>query len=607
MVLVTLAEHRISLANKRNFSGLKIVYLYRKLRCSCSILSVILAVEAIAPEVAAQTANISGLQSETILSQLPNPIIPKTPEQPTPTPPPIREEPLQPSSPTPTAPERLPDIPGTMRVERFEFIGSTVFSDEKLVEVTKGFIGREITFAELLQVEATITKLYTDAGYVNSGAVIPSDQNISRQGNIVKIQIIEGSIENIRVTGTRRLSPNYVRSRLAIAATRPLNTNRLLRALQLLQLDPLIRNISAELSAGSRPDRSLLEVRVTEADSFNVEFFADNGRAPSVGSFRRGIRINQRNLVGFGDGLGVIYTNTDGSNALDLSYTIPFNPRNGTIRMAGGLTFTEVIEPPFDLADITGNSRYYELTLRQPIIQTPTQEFALGLTASRQESETTLLGENYPLSPGADDEGRTRISAIRFLQEYTQRNPREVFAVRSQFSLGIGAFDATINNSAPDSRFFAWRGQAQYVRLLAPETLLVLRSDAQLATRGLVPLEQFGLGGFRSVRGYRQDALLTDNGVLGSAEVQIPIFRLRRQRGVLQVIPFIDFGTTWNSLGRDNPDPNTLLGLGLGVQWRQGERFIARFEYGLPLLEIDARDRTLQEKGLYFSVEYRPF
>lgn len=133
-------------------------------------------------------------------------------------------------------------------------------------------------------------------------------------------------------------------------------------------------------------------------------------------------------------------------------------------------------------------------------------------------------------------------------------------------SLGIGALNATIHEEPPDSRFLAWRGQVQYVRLLAPETLLVLRSDAQLANRTLLPLEQFGLGGIRSVRGYRQDVLLTDNGVLTSAEIRVPIYRTLQQRKVLQVIPFIDFGTTWNSSGRKNPDTNTLLGVGLGLQ-----------------------------------------
>ena len=89
--------------------------------------------------------------------------------------------------------------------------------------------------------------------------------------------------------------------------------------------------------------------------------------------------------------------------------------------------------------------------------------------------------------------------------EYQQRNSQQALALRSQFNLGLNVFNATVNNEPPDTRFFSWRGQGQYVRVLAPQTLLVLRSDLQLSTRALVPLEQFALGGLNSVRGYRQD------------------------------------------------------------------------------------------------------
>ena len=57
--------------------------------------------------------------------------------------------------------------------------------------------------------------------------------------------------------------------------------------------------------------------------------------------------------------------------------------------------------------------------------------------------------------------------------------------------------------------YFSWRGQAQLVRLLAPDTLFLIRADVQLADRALVPLEQIGVGGQETVRGYRQDLLLS--------------------------------------------------------------------------------------------------
>ncbi|RCJ26472.1 hemolysin activation/secretion protein [Nostoc sp. ATCC 53789] len=496
-----------------------------------------------------------------------------------------------------------------MVVERFEVLGSTVFSPEELALATAEFTKRPISLAEVYQARSKITDLYVRNGYITSGAYIPP-QTI--QSGVVKIQVVEGKLEDIQVTGTRRLNPNYVRSRLAIATSAPLNRQRLLEALQLLQLNPLIQNVSAELSAGSRTGSSLLEVKVSEAKTFSSQIVLDNGRSPSVGSFRRRLQLNEANLLGLGDALGVAYTNTDGSNSLDANYTLPLNPRNGTLTFNYGITSSNVIESPFDVLDIHSDSRYYELTFRQPIVQTPTQEFALGLTASRRESDISSLlqREGFPgsvLSPGADEQGHTKVSAFRFFQEWTSRNSREVIALRSQFSLGIDILSPTINQNAPDSRFFAWQGQAQWVRLLAPETLMLLRLNTQLASRTLLPLEQFGLGGQDSIRGYRQDYLLTDNGTFVSAEVQVPILRLPKIDSTLQVVPFVDFGVGWNSSDRENPNPNTLAAVGLGLRWSQGDRFTVRLDWGVPLISVESNERTLQENGLYFSLLYNPF
>lgn len=533
-----------------------------------------------------------------------SPVPPPKPPQPLP---PL-EDLLPPSRPTPTPSESIPGkLPETIIVERFEVIGSTVFSPEELALVLAKFTNRPISLTEVFQARTAITELYIKKGYITSGAYIPAQ---TMQSGVVTIQVVEGKLEDIQVTGTRRLKRNYIRSRLAIATEPPLNRERLLKALQLLQLNPLIQNLSAELTAGTRPATSILQIQIQEAKSFSSQIVLDNRRSPSVGNFRRRLQVNQANLLGFGDGLSLAYTNTDGSNAFDANYTFPLNSRNGTLSFYYGTTSSEIIERPFNFLDIQSASRYYELTFRQPVIQTPTQEFALGFTASRRESEASYnpgeIGRIGFPSIGADDEGRTRVSALRFFQEWTARNSREVIAARSQFNIGLGALGATINSNPPDSRFFSWQGQAQWVRLLAPDTVLLLRADMQLASTALLPLEQIGLGGLDSVRGYRQDFLLTDNGAFASAEVQVPILRVREIDGVLQIIPFVDFGVGWNSSDKDNPNPNTLASAGLGLRWSQSDRFTARLDWGIPLISVDSRERTWQENGLYFSIQYNP-
>ncbi|MEM9923114.1 MAG: ShlB/FhaC/HecB family hemolysin secretion/activation protein [Cyanobacteria bacterium P01_D01_bin.50] len=531
------------------------------------------------------------------------------PEQNLPLPPP--SDLLRPS-PTPTVPEITPpgELPQTITVNKIEIKGSTVFSEEDFKEITDKYIGRPVTFPELLQLRSEITKLYLDSQYITSGAFLPIQKF---QDGIVEIEVIEGGLEDIEIKGNRRLNSGYVRSRVAPGAKKPLNRKKLLETLQLLQLNPLIDKLSAELSAGTRPGESLLEITIEETKTFNTQLSIDNARSPAVGSFRRQIQISEANLFGWGDAIGVGYSNTDGSNAFDFNYTLPLNPRNGTLSFSYGISDSDVIEDPFSVLDIQSESRYYELSFRQPILQTPSKELAVGLTASRRESKASLFNGDipFPNSPGSDDEGRTRISAVRFFQEWTNRTSSQVFALRSQFSIGLDALDSTINSSSPDSRFYAWRGQAQWVRLLAPDTLLLLRGDVQLADRPLVPLEQIGVGGQETVRGYRQDALLTDNAVFASAEIRFPIARFSGENNILQLAPFIDFGTAWNRGDSDDSgdelDTNTLLSLGLGLRLQLQERLSARFDWGIPLITIEGEKDTLQENGLYFSVVYNPF
>ena len=492
------------------------------------------------------------------------------------------------------------NVPEQIVVKDFDVVGSSIFSDRELNQAVKSYRNRPLTLPELFQARSTITELYTEKGYVSSGAYIPPQE---LDNGTVKIAVLEGQLEEISVSGTDNLSPKYISQRIETAAGKPINVDSLLSALQLLRLDPLIENVSAELSAGIRPGTSLLDIKIQEADVFNVSTSFNNSRSPSVGTNQRSIGINHGNLLGFGDRLNLEYANTKGSNAFDVGYGLPFNSKNGTIDAAFGTNSNDVIEDPFSPLDIESKSRYYELSLRQPILLEPTKEFALGMSLTRTESETFLLDDSFQLSRGANDEGETRISAVRLFQEFVNRNDKEVLAFRSQFSLGVDAFNPTINDDGePDSTFLSWRGQSQWVRRLDEDFLLLLRGDAQISGGNLVPLEQFRIGGVNSARGYRQDLSLGDSGLFGSAELRIPVLRFKKFDGLVQVAPFFDVGTVWNS-GDVEVTNATLPAIGVGLNLSLGDRFNARLDWGIPLTSVEGEDSSLQEDGVYFSID----
>jgi hemolysin activation/secretion protein len=195
------------------------------------------------------------------------------------------------------------------------------------------------------------------------------------------------------------------------------------------------------------------------------------------------------------------------------------------------------------------------------------------------------------------------VTVLRLSQDWEERSRQSVLAFRSQFSIGLDAFDATTNNTETDGRFFSWLGQFQWVQQLSPRALLLTRVYAQLTPDSLLSLEQFSLGGIDTVRGYRQNQIVSDNGVFGSIELRVP---LTSDPNVLQISPFFDVGTTWNEREL-NSDPATLASLGLGLRWLITPDLSVRLDYGIPLIESNNEGDTLQDNGIYFSIQYQPF
>ncbi len=105
---------------------------------------------------------------------------------------------------------------------------------------------------------------------------------------------------------------------------------------------------------------------------------------------------------------------------------------------------------------------------------------------------------------------RCLVSVLRFYQEWVHRNTTQVLAARSQFSFGIDAFDATVNNTGTDGRFFSWLGQFQWVQQLSKRILLLTRITTQLTPDSLLSLEKFSIGGVDTVWGYRQNQLVQE-------------------------------------------------------------------------------------------------
>lgn len=503
--------------------------------------------------------------------------------------------------PTPDGILPEPSVPDTsFFVEQIEIVGNTVLQDE-IAALTATYENRQVTFDELLTLRSQITQLYVEQGYITSGAFLPSNQVLS--DGTVTIQVVEGAVEDIQVNGTQHLQTHYVRDRLELATDAPLNQGDLLESLQLLQLDPFVSQINAELTAGSAPGQNVLRVDVDEPSPFTASVGTDNYRPPSIGSAQVQVGVGYSNLVGIGDRITASYGRTDGLDIFDVGVSAPLNARDGRLSFQFNSSESEIIEDDFEELEIRSETQSYSLSFRQPVVRSPQTEVALGIALDLRRRQTFILDDiPFSFSEGPEN-GESNATVIRFFQDWVDRGENRVLAARSQFSIGIDAFDATVNDSGTDARFVSWIGQFQWVQQISSRNLLVARISTQLTPDSLLSLEQFSVGGVDTVRGYTQNQLVGDNGILGSIELRLPLTRDPQR---LQLTPFIEVGTVWNNR-TPNPDPSTIAGVGVGLQWLIGSDLVARLDYGIPLINVDNNSNTLQSDGLYFSLQFQPF
>ncbi|NEO99384.1 MAG: ShlB/FhaC/HecB family hemolysin secretion/activation protein [Symploca sp. SIO2E9] len=480
-----------------------------------------------------------------------------------------------------------------------EVMGHTVLHTE-IAEQVDCYLGKEIRLSDLFNLRSRITKLYIEAGYITSGAFLPNNQDLT-DGSI-QIKVVEGRIEALQVNDLKRLPEGYIRARLSRAMNVPFNRQALEEGLQLLQLDPLLERVNAELTAGKGSGKSLLILDIQPADTFGISLAADNHRSPSIGSSGTNLGLTINNPLGFGDSLIASYGRTEGLNLYDLSYFVPVNAQGGTLKFSFNNGDSRIVQDVFRNVGIRSDTTTVSTGFRQPLVQTPTTEFALGLDFDWKHSQSYILDDipfSFSIGP---EEGQSQLRVFRFYQDWVKRSESRVLAARSQFNLGLDIFDATNNNSGIDGQFFSWLAQFQWFEQVSPRLLMLTRLSTQLTPDTLLPIERFSLGGIGTVRGYAQNQLVADNAVTGSLEFRIPI---SNDPNKIQLTSFLDVGIGWNNQTPD-PEQSFLLGTGLGVRWAVNRNIFLRLDYGIPIVSVNDTGDSLQEDGLYFIVDYQP-
>ncbi len=512
-----------------------------------------------------------------------------------------------PPAPHIVAPEQIQS--GSVRIflRAVEIEGNTVFSDEQLQTIAKPYLGRPVSLTDLEALREAFTQHYIDKGYINSGALLP-DQTFKH--GVIRYRIIEGRLSAIQVSGTDRLNPAYVSSRLRLGAQSPLNFHTLQERFQMLLTDPLIERMYGRLMPGRQPGESIFDVKIVRERPYQLNVGFNNHRPPSVGAEQGTLNGWVRNLTGWGDEFNLDIVYSEGSLAGGGGVSVPLTPYDTRFHFNFSLSQTTVIEQPLDDLDIKSRYSGYNFALTQPLYQSLQHNLSFGSTLSIRKNQMELLGIDFPFSAGDDNNGRSQSTAVRNALDYTYRDEQQALAFRSTLSVGVHAFGATWwNNRQADSDFVSWLNQIQYARQILPNgTQVLFNSAVQWSNDSLLPLERFALGGARGVRGYRENDLVRDQGYLLSLEFRYPLFDNGADGfpGKLSLAPFMDYGEAWNrGYGQTS---RALHSLGTGLIWNPFQRVHAEIYYAHALnAPPPQRDRNLQDEGIHFSVTIAAF
>ncbi len=501
-----------------------------------------------------------------------------------------------------------------IELDEIKFEGNTVFSTEELDNLAKPYLHKRVTVDELEELRRLVTHYYIDKGYVTSGATFPRN---AIQQKTLHIKIIEGRLSEASIRGTGWLRDSYVKNRLIPDQDAPLNMNTLQDRFRLLLTDPLFDHLSGRLMPGADRGLSILDLEVVRARPYQFTALMNNYRSPSVGAEAVGANAWVRNLTGQGDLIDLTFLSSDPTGGKMLQYSgnwlIPLGDYGTKAYFSFSRSNSSIIEESLASLHINSQSFSVEGGVSQILIDNLQRRLTFGIGVGFKENETDWVdGRPVSFVPGLKDTSpKSQVSFVRINQEYIERWEKVAVALRSTFSVGLDSFGATVQDSGyPDSQYFAWLGQTQGVwHLPYAQSSLVLKGTVQLSNDPLLPLERISVGGRNSVRGYRENQLVRDNGYTSSLEFHLPLLGDTRSKYRFDLVPFFDHGAAWNNANASNitTKAQNIYSAGIGFQF-QIPHFGGEFFWAHRLENQSFRQHgDLQDDGIHFQVRLDAF
>jgi hemolysin activation/secretion protein len=477
---------------------------------------------------------------------------------------------------------------------------------------------REVSLRTIQGFTKYLLSVYQEKGYAGIYVYVPAEaveEGTNLKNKILPIQILEGRIAKLRIErydfDRQQREKGFLKDSV-IESWSPAKTGETIHKkklgdfLKLLNLNP-DRHISAVVSRSAEPNALNLTYDVYESNPWHSYLQVDNAGtedrqwAPRIG-------VINTNLTGIDDTFSLMYQapwekGIEDQYAVFGSYGLPIGTPRLRLNLHAG--YSEFDIPGLTGIDFLGNGSFYGSALNYTVFQKNDWFVDLVGSVSRENSKVTPS-----LGISSDVDMDLWGLGIRIHRSHTISDASLTFnRVESMGGSGRTEFQKARLGSDPD--FVIYDLSAMYSRYLDARKAKRFRGSLRYVypEERLVPAKMTSFGGFYSVRGYEEDEIVADGGLIISGQYEYDLLRHfesgkarqagstekpSRKRRLKKLAPlvFTDYGRAKIK----DPLPTEketweLSSIGTGIIVEVGDNFAAGLYYGWALRGTDETDR----------------
>ena len=415
------------------------------------------------------------------------------------------------------------DAPAHFDIGEFAVVGDHHLGTDAIEEAVYPFLGPDRTVADAEGARKALQKAYQDAGWLSISVVLPP-QRIDGAGGVVRLEVVEAKVAQLRVVGAEYHLPSEIRAAVpSVAPEQVPNFNELQQQLGTLAKTMADTQVTPLLAAGEAPQTMNVDLKVQDHLPLHGSVEVNSKQAANTEAGRIEAAISYDNLFQRGHSLGFNWyyspLSPAQSNIQTLTYALPTGVGDGFSAL---FTHSDSNTPTALAGATVAKGDTLHLLWRDELPQRPGIEQAAswGLTLHHTENANVGVGGATTVSPSL------RYPSFNLGYELTLAPPesRRNTHLLANLNISLGGLSSRVVDCGGTTmdQFACQRSGApagfQTFNLTLEHHepigrwLFSARLMGQLTDVPLVPGEQVVYGGFDSVRGYYEGEQAGDSG-----------------------------------------------------------------------------------------------